>query len=576
MGICVRAVAAHLELAPGDVVVTNHPGFGGSHLPDLTVVTPVHSPDGMRLGYVASRAHHAEIGGSRPGSMPPDATTLEEEGVVIPPTLLIERGEPRWERITDLLANARYPSRAPDDNLADLRAQVAANHRGQTLLRQLAASAGADTVARQMAAITSRAERSMRAALRRIPPGRYSATEFLDDGSPIVVDIEVAGDSAIFDFTGTADVHPGNLNATPAIVSSAVLYLLRLLVDEPLPLNEGLLRPVRIITPRSLLDPGFKGTPDNAPNAESGQSSPENETPTASERVSSAPPGANIDATSISALSSGKDPTGLPVQKDPTSLPAHQDPTSLPAHQDPSSLPAHQDPSSLPAVVGGNTEVSQRLVDTMIRALGIAACSQGTMNNVLWGSDRFGYYETIAGGEGASEGHRGASAVHTHMTNTRITDAEVLEARFPVRLDRFAIRRGSGGAGRWRGGDGVIREFTFLAPMSVSVLTQHRTAGPSGAAGGGAGLPGAQEVIRVDGTTVHLESIDGCEVAPGDRLRVATPGGGGWGETGDRVRGATPGGGSDELEGRWRDAMPHGDGRDGIPDGGGRDAMGDR
>jgi 5-oxoprolinase (ATP-hydrolysing) len=496
MGVCVRAVAAHVDLAPGDVVVTNHPGFGGSHLPDLTVITPVHSADGTRLGYVASRAHHAEIGGTRPGSMPPDATTLEEEGVVIPPTFLIERGVARWERVTAMLTDARYPSRAVDDNLADLRAQVAANHRARTLLVQLAASAGVDTIAAQMAAIMSRSERSMRAALHRMPEGRYTATEFLDDGSPIAVAIEITSGSVTFDFTGTADVHPGNLNATRAIVRSAILYLSRLLVDEPLPLNEGLLRPVRVILPRCLLDPGFAsaGSPVVA-SAES--SSPPANTPPANGETFFPASGANRVEPSVSGTVSRRDPTGLP------------------------------------AVVGGNTEVSQRLVDTMIRALGIAACGQGTMNNILWGTDRFGYYETIAGGEGATEGHHGANAVHTHMTNTRITDVEVLEARFPVRIDRFAVRRGSGGVGRWRGGDGVVREFTFLAPMSVSVLTQHRTAGPFGVAGGGPGLPGAQEVVRADGATVRLASVDGCEVLPGDRLRVETPGGGGWGKEGE-------------------------------------------
>lgn len=467
MGICVREVAAHLPLSPGDVVVTNHPAFGGSHLPDLTVITPVHDPEGRRIGYLASRAHHAEIGGSRPGSMPPDATTLEEEGVVIPPTFLVERGVPRWERIERILGSGRYPSRAPDDNLADLRAQVAANHRGYTLLRELAAAAGTETIAERMQAITARSERAMRAALRRMPSGRHTATERLDDGSPIAVAITIEGGSAVFDFTGSADVHPGNLNATRAIVSSTVLYLLRLLTDEALPLNEGLLRPVRLLLPRSLLDPGF------------------------------------TDAT---------DPV---VGKEPGDLPQ---------------LPS---PSSIPAVVGGNTEVSQRLVDTMIRALGIAACSQGTMNNVLWGSDRFGYYETIAGGEGATEGHPGASAVHTHMTNTRITDVEVLEHRFPVRVERFALRGGSGGAGRWPGGEGVVREFTFLAPISVSVLTQHRIEGPFGVAGGSSGAPGEQLVIRANGEQVMLGSVDGCDVRPGDRMVIMTPGGGGWGTAGE-------------------------------------------
>jgi 5-oxoprolinase (ATP-hydrolysing) len=245
-------------------------------------------------------------------------------------------------------------------------------------------------------------------------------------------------------------VHPGNLNATPAIVRSVVLYVLRLMVREPLPLNEGLLEPVELRIPPGLLNPPFGG-----------------------------------------------------------------------------------DAAADPAVVGGNTEVSQRLTDTLLKALGLAACSQGTMNNVLWGNDRFGYYETIGGGAGAVAGHDGGSAVHSHMTNTRITDAEVLERRFPVRVERFAIRRGSGGRGRWNGGDGIVREITFLEPMSLSILSQHRIVRPYGAAGGEPGQPGRQWIARASGGRLDLGPVDGCEVGSGDRLTVETPGGGGWGDPGE-------------------------------------------
>jgi 5-oxoprolinase (ATP-hydrolysing) len=446
LGVCVRAVADELAPRPGDVIVTNHPAFGGSHLPDVTVVTPVHEDGGALIGYVANRAHHAEIGGSRPGSMPPDATRLQEEGVVIAPFRLVETGVARWEAMEAILMAPPYPTRALADNLADLRAQVAANQRGAWLLRQLVETHGRALVAEQMDALTARSERLVRAALERVGDGSFHAEEPLDDATPLNVRLEIGGGSAIVDFTGSGHRHPGNLNATPAIVRSAVLYLLRVLVDEPVPLNEGLLRPVRIITGRSLLDPDFAVPPELAP-----------------------------------------------------------------------------------AVVGGNTEVSQRLVDTLIKALGIAACSQGTMNNVLWGTPRFGYYETLGGGEGASRDRNGASAVHTHMTNTRITDAEVLERRYPVRIERFALRHGSGGAGARRGGDGLVREITFLEAMSLSLLTQHRTVPPFGAAGGEPGSPGHQRVRRAGGETLELRSIDGCEVATGDRLLIETPGGGGWG-----------------------------------------------
>lgn len=446
LGLCVRAVAAALPMEPGDVVVTNHPAFGGSHLPDVTVITPVHDDAGALLGYVASRAHHAEIGGTRPGSMPPDARSLAEEGVVIAPTHLVRRGEARWEAMRRLLAEGPHPSRAVEDNLADLAAAVAANHRGAELLASLAREHGSAAVAGYMEALERRAEDGARAALAALPEGAHEAMERLDDGSLLRARVTIGRGTATVDFEGTSPVHPGNLNATPAIVRSVVLYLLRLLVREPLPLNEGLLRAVELRIPPGMLSPEW---PD--------------------------------------------------------------------------------DPARAPAVVGGNTEVSQRLVDTLLKALGMAACSQGTMNNVLWGTGRFGYYETVCGGAGAGPGWHGASAVHTHMTNTRITDPEVVEHRYPVRVERFGVRPGSGGAGAFRGGDGAVRETVFLEPMSLSVLTQHRVDGPYGLHGGHPGAPGRQRLVRASGEVVELASVDGCEVGPGDRLVLETPGGGGWG-----------------------------------------------
>ena len=454
LGLCVRRLRETIALDPGDVVMTNHPGFGGSHLPDVTVVTPVFERDagGALLGYVASRAHHAEIGGIRPGSMPPGARRLIEEGVVIPPTHLVRHDGPRWDEARRLLLEAPFPTRAVEENLADLRAAVAANHRGAEALQGLAREHGAATVGRYMEALKARAEERLRAALARLPAARYEAVERLDDGAPIAARIEIHGPGAdpvvTIDFAGSAGVHPGNLNAPPAVVRSAVLYVLRLLIAEPLPLNEGILRAVEIRIPPGMLNPPF---------------------------------------------------------------------------------PA--DPAEAPAVVGGNVETSQRVVDTLLKALGLAACSQGTMNNLLFGSERFGFYETVCGGAGAGPGFHGASAVHTHMTNTRITDPEVLEHRYPVRLERFAIRHGSGGAGRWRGGDGAIRELVFLAPMSLSLLSQHRVEAPYGVDGGAPGQTGRQRLVRASGEVEDLVSIDGREVAPGDRLLLETPGGGGWGSS---------------------------------------------
>jgi 5-oxoprolinase (ATP-hydrolysing) len=431
LGLCVRSVVSELDLRPGDIVITNHPAHGGSHLPDVTIISPVHAPDGPHLGYVASRAHHAEIGGARPGSMPPDATTLLEEGVVIPPMHLCRAGVADWEAIEDLLAGATWPSRTVSDNVADLRAAVAANLRGANALQRLAASYDVETILHYMNALTGKAERAMRRVLAAMPDGIYEAEEHLDDGCPIRVRVVIEGDTACIDFAGTGPTHPRNLNATPAITRSAVLYVLRLLIDEPLPLNEGIMRPIDVRIPRCLLNPEF----------------------------------------------------------DP-------------------------DPARCPAVVGGNVETSQRIVDTLIKAFGIQACSQGTMNNLLFGTDQFGYYETICGGAGAGPTFNGASGVHTHMTNTRITDVEVIEHRYPVRIERFGLRTGSGGDGTHRGGDGVVREIEFLAPMAVSVLTQHRIQRPFGLDGGSPGQAGRQYIQRADGTRQTLSSIDGADASP--------------------------------------------------------------
>ncbi len=440
LGVCVREVAKAVPMQPGDTIITNHPAFGGSHLPDVTLITPVFGLNGPLIGYIANRAHHAEIGGITPGSMPANATRLIQEGVVISPRNLIRGGTSCFDEISQLLTSALHPTRNLADNLADLHAQLAANLHGVERLRALAG----DSLAEAMQSILDHSAAVMRGQINRLPDS-ISATEKLDDGSQITVSMRKAGEKLILDFTGTSGVHPRNLNATTAIVRSAVLYVMRLMLQEDLPLNEGLLDPVEIILPTSLLNPVFS-----------------------------------------------------------------------------------DDPAHCPAVVGGNVEVSQRLVDTLIKALGLQACSQGTMNNFLFGGGRFGYYETIAGGSGAGNGHNGAHALHTHMTNTAITDPEIIEQRYPVRLRQFAIRQGSGGPGQWRGGDGVVREFEFVEPLTVSLLTQHRVEAPFGLQGGQPSQCGRQTLVRNGQSTL----LDGCttfEAQAGDRVIIETPGGGGWG-----------------------------------------------
>ncbi len=441
LGECVRAVRRAITMRPGDVVVTNHPAFGGSHLPDITVITPVFDDQSRLIAHVASRAHHAEIGGIAPGSMPAQAVTLEEEGVVIPPMHLVRGGVEQYAALERVLRSARWPSRRIGDNLADVHAAVAANQRGARAIVALAETIGVEAFSATMSHLLSRAEFRVRLLIAGM--NDCEARDTMDDGWPLAVRI-TGGRRVTFDFTGTDGVHPRGFNATPAIVTSAVMYILRLLIAEPMPLNEGLTRSVKLIIPRGMLNPDFSSSP-------------------------------------------------------------------------------------APAVAAGNTETSQRLVNLMLRALGITAESQGTMNNVLFGDSTFGYYETLGGGCGAGPWFNGASGVHSHMTNTRITDAEVLEHRYPVRVERFAIRRGSGGAGHWRGGDGLVRELLFLRPVTVSVITQRRTAGPRGIGDANDGAPGVNRIVRADRTSELFDHAATTDVGAGDRLVIETPGGGGAG-----------------------------------------------
>jgi 5-oxoprolinase (ATP-hydrolysing) len=437
MAESVRAVLlAHPVPEPGDVFVTNDPALGGSHLPDVTVVSPVHGPDGTLRYVCASRGHHADIGGITPGSMPPDSTSLVEEGVVLSALRIVHLGALDRELVLRTLRSGPYPARNPLENLADLEAQVAANQAGGKLLRELDERFGHELVAAYMQYIQDNAAESVHAAVAQLSNGEYGFADALDDGTPLCVRVVVKDGHLSIDFTGTGGEHPENLNAPRAVTVAAVLYVLRCLVGKPIPLNSGCLRHVDLHIPS----------------------------------------------------------------------------------------PSLLSPSPTRAVVAGNVETSQRVVDILLGALGVAAASQGTMNNFTFGTGTFGYYETIAGGAGATDRAPGASAVHTHMTNTRITDPEVLERRFPVRLVRFAVRTGSGGNGRHHGGDGVIRELEALEPMTVSFLTERRLREPFGLKGGGPGARGHNFV-----NDRELSGRAAVEVRAGDRIRIETPGGGGFG-----------------------------------------------
>ncbi|WP_339784310.1 MAG: hydantoinase B/oxoprolinase family protein [Imperialibacter sp.] len=445
LGLCVRKVLEVLPLGPGDVAVTNHPGFGGSHLPDITLIAPVFHGRQL-LGYVANRAHHAELGGKRPGSMPPDAKNLAEEGVVISPMLLIQKGVAQWEQIEKVLTGHSYPTRAVAENMADLNAALSSIKAGQNALLLLCQKEGAEKVLHYMQRLKDYSNEKLWVQLQRLPGNEFEAAEKLDDGSPLRVKLQRANDKLTVDFTGSSKVHPGNLNATPAIVRSAVIYVLRLLISEDIPLNEGIMKQVEIVLPEGLLNPPF---------------------------------------------------------------------------------PA--DSLQCPAVVGGNTEVSQRLVDTLIKALKLSACSQGTMNNLLFGNKSFGYYETICGGTGAGPGFNGADAIHHHMTNTRITDPEIMEWRYPVRVEEFSIRKGSGGQGKWKGGDGIVRKLRFTEAVELTLLTQHRVEAPYGMKGGNPGATGKQYVEKSTGEVIGLKGVDEMDLQAGDAIVIETPGGGGWG-----------------------------------------------
>jgi 5-oxoprolinase (ATP-hydrolysing) len=469
MGESIRTIIRENSgrMKPGDVYVLNAPYNGGTHLPDVTVITPVFddsvlsasdpsplasrlSPPASRLSppasrilfYVGSRGHHADIGGITPGSMPPDSRMVEEEGVLIDNFLLVEQGRLREQETVALLSSGRYPCRNVEQNMADLRAMIAANEKGVQELRRMVAHFGLDVVHAYMRHVQDNAEEAVRRVIDVLKDGEFEYA--MDHGALIKVAIRIdqRKRSAVIDFTGTSPQLDNNFNAPSAVCMAAVLYVFRSLVDDDIPLNAGCLKPLEVIIPeRSMLNPRY---------------------------------------------------------------------------------PA--------AVVAGNVETSQCVTDALYGALGLMGASQGTMNNFTFGNERYQYYETISGGSGAGAGFDGTDVVQTHMTNSRLTDPEVLEWRFPVLLEDFSIRRGSGGKGSWRGGDGAVRRVRFLEPMTAAILSGHRIVPPYGMAGGKPGKVGRNYVIRSDGKAVELKGADKIEMNAGDVFVIETPGGGGYGE----------------------------------------------
>ncbi|MFL6738546.1 MAG: hydantoinase B/oxoprolinase family protein [Sphingomicrobium sp.] len=429
-----------------DAYVLNDPYRGGTHLPDITVIVPVfYGDDDEPSAYVAARGHHADIGGIAPGSMPPDSKTIGDEGVLIDNQLMVDEGHFREADMRVLLGSGPNPARNPDRNISDLRAQLAACVRGAQALAATAGDYGPDVVAAYMDHVLANAEESVRRLLDRLDDGAFAYE--MDNGAQVSVRISIDKESrsATFDFTGTSDQLPGNFNAPYSIVRAASLYVVRTLIDDAIPMNDGCLRPIRLVVPEgSMLNPRH---------------------------------------------------------------------------------PA--------AVVAGNVETSQVVTDTLFAATGRLAPSQGTMNNFTFGNERYQYYETIAGGSGAGPDHDGTSAVQTHMTNSRLTDPEILETRLPVRLDTFSIRCGSGGQGGHEGGNGVVRKVTFLEPMRANILANRRRVAPRGLNGGGDAAPGRNWVERTDGSIEELTATDWADVHPGDRFVIETPGGGGFGEEGE-------------------------------------------
>jgi 5-oxoprolinase (ATP-hydrolysing) len=436
----IRENAASMQ--PGDVFVLNDPYHGGTHLPDITVITPVYlAGTAAPLFYVGSRGHHADVGGTTPGSMPPFSRRIDEEGVQLDNVRLVQAGVFQEARMLELLGGGAWPARNPRQNLADLRAQIAANEKGVQELQKMVTQFGLEVVQAYMGHVQDNAEESVRRVITRLRDGQFVLP--LDNGARIAVAIRVdaATRSAEVDFTGTSAQQDNNFNAPTAVCMAAVLYVFRTLVDDDIPLNAGCLKPLHVIIPAgSMLNPN--------------------------------PPA---------------------------------------------------------SVVAGNVETSSCITNALFGALGVMAASQCTMNNFTFGNDRHQYYETIAGGSGAGNGFNGTSVVQTHMTNSRLTDPEVLEFRFPVRLESYTLRAGSGGAGHWHGGDGGVRRVRFLEAMTASILSNGRRVPAFGLAGGQPGATGINRVVRNDGSVEELGHIGQVQMQPGDVFEIHTPGGGGYG-----------------------------------------------
>ncbi|GGA63448.1 5-oxoprolinase [Neiella marina] len=447
MGETVQAVLKRLELQQGSSYLVNSPYHGGTHLPDLTVVTPVFDDDGQLLFVVASRGHHADIGGITPGSMPAHSANLEHEGICFECFELVKQGQFQHQELVSLLNSGRYPARNVGQNIADLKAQLAANQKGVSELGKVLGYFGQATVEAYMQHVQDYAESCVRRAISKLTDGDYCYP--MDNGCQIQVAIRVASDgqTATIDFTGTSGQSNDNFNAPKAVTMAAILYVFRCLVDDDIPLNAGCLKPLEIIIPEcSILSP--------------------------------------------------------------------------------------QAPA---AVVAGNVETSQCVVNALFAAMGVMAAGQGTMNNLIFGDADHQYYETICGGTGAGLHGAGTDAIHCHMTNSRLTDVEVLEHRFPVVLEKFQVRQGSGGVGRFRGGNGVVRRLRFMQPMDVSILSNHRTAGPPGVAGGGDALAGINRVIRANGDIELLPYAAQVLLQQGDCIELETPGGAGFGAADDGI-----------------------------------------
>jgi len=436
------------NLKPGEAYLTNDPELGGSHLPDLTIMTPIFDKRrGELLFFSATRAHHAEIGGVKPGSMYAFAKNLSEEGVIFRNMKIVSEGKFLEDELKKKLTESAYPSRNPTENVLDINAAIAANHLGETELLRIIDYYSLPVVHSYMKHISDAAEEKVKLVISKLKNGSYRFKDSLDDGNPVCIKIDVVEDRMVVKFSGSGGINPNSLNANKAVVHSAIMYCMRCLIDEDIPLNSGVLAPVEIVIPEGMLNP-----------------------------------------------------------------------------------PSDSDPTKRAAIAAGNVEISQRIVDVFFGALNLVAASQGTMNNFVFGDETFGYYETICGGTGAGRDFGGTSAVHSHMTNTRITDVEVMEHRYPVLVRKFQIRKDSGGKGKHSGGNGVIREIEFLKPMEVSLTTQRRLKSPFGLEGGKKAKPGENILIRKGKKEREvLQPLAQIKVKEGDRLRICTPGGGGYG-----------------------------------------------